>query len=883
MVLTCLSAATILLCASFPAAPSFQNGGFEQLDSGAPTGWNFSCSNGCQGTLAIDSAAKSEGAQSVRLSSKTDESPHVYCGLVQTVGALVPGTTYRFSLKAKGEDVGTCWFGGGPDWAMRFLIPAESFDWQKFEMDWTCPPNVSAFEFRINVDSTTTALWIDDVGVAVAQPEQQAADPATADKALALIAQQEERIPHIGEQLDAAAKDGVPVPYPKADLTLAKIFCGFCRDDVNNDRVPRALEVAREVKDILDRAEGEMRKGVDVPVLKKDAPIDIRDGSFWADCIFGGVQANQPVFLTGYGHFPRVVEDLPVLSASGINVIQIEIGPNSIVFEDGVRTDEITKRILPALDRARDNGVRVCLLISPHYFPQWAYDKWPELAIKKPGFLKNTVDAPKVREIYRKHLETLIPLIKDHPALQSICLSNEPVSQDSQNDPFRLPLWRAYIERKHKSIETLNALYGTQYASFAEVPHPVMKPSEKPAILYDGVRFNQECFAEWHAWMTGIIRAIAPGLPCHAKVMLLPADRGTVFWGTDPWDFARLSQINGNDCSFMQAQPGSSWASGWNGQNMYYDLQRSMKRVPIFNTENHIIHDREEKHIEPSHIYTAIWQGAVHGQGASATWVWDRTYDRKGDFEGSILHRPSCAAAMSRCALDLMRCAREVAAVQNIMPRVALLYSNAATIWDSPYVPARTRIYEALNFCGIPIGFITDEQIAAGELDKYACLIVTGASHSTGDAIETIRKYAKGGGCLIAYGAANLNGDEYGRPVEPPPFTTVIETMRPSQSVELRDALRDRLNQNGLGTDVIVRTPQAKLPYGVEWRSATLDGKRIINLINYKRATQDVNLPDGIWTDIISGLPLRNPVTLQADTPVLAVEGLRASPQPRER
>lgn len=873
-----MSTALILIVGAFctfdaSAQPAFKNGSFEEVDaSGGVVGWNFACSNGCQGRLKIDTESRSDGSRSVCLSSTTEHAPHVYCGLSQTVDSLVPEKTYRFSLKAKSEEIGSCWFGGGPGWFTRFFFPPEPFDWQEFTLDWTCPADCTSFEFRINVDSPTEALWIDDVCVAEVQRVPQN-DPATAQQTTDLITQQEQRLPAIEQALASASSGGIPVFYPKADFTVARMFCGFCRDDLANERVPRAFEVAGEVKELLDRAEREMRQGIDVPVLKKDSPIEIRDGSFWAQCTANGKDEVQPVFLTGYGHFLRVVEDLPLLADMGINVIQIEIGPDSIVFEDGVRTDAITNRILPALDRARDNGARVCLLLSPHYFPAWAFAKWPALPIDKPGFLRNTLDAPQVRDIYRKQLEALIPLIKDHPALHSICLSNEPVSEDSQNDPFRIGLWRAYIERKHKSIEALNTLYGTDYASFAEVPHPNMTFDEKTVPLYDGVRFNQECFAEWHAWMVEVIHSIAPNLPCHAKVMVLPVDRGTVLWGTDPYEFAQLSQINGNDCYFLPSPNGTRSASGWAGQGMYYDLQRSMKHVPIFNTENHIIRDREENHIDGGHIYAAIWQGAVHGQGASTTWVWERSYDRKSDFEGSILHRPSCVAAMSRCALDLMRCAREVAAIQNIVPKVAILYSNASTIWDKAYVGTRSRLYEALNFCGIPIGFVTDEQIAAGLLDQYACVVVPGATHAARDAIEGIRELADKGGFVLAYGPSNLEADEYGRSVEPPHFTAVLEPTRTSAYVALRDAVFKELSERGLGPVDTIQTEEGKLPYGVEWRSVTLEGRRLINLVNFLRTPQVVNLPDGQWIDLISGAPLSNPLTLQTNTPVLAMSG----------
>jgi len=64
------------------AEPAFQNGGFEQAEaSGAAAGWAFGCSNQCRGAVRIDRAVKAEGEQSIRLSSATDEAPHVYCGL----------------------------------------------------------------------------------------------------------------------------------------------------------------------------------------------------------------------------------------------------------------------------------------------------------------------------------------------------------------------------------------------------------------------------------------------------------------------------------------------------------------------------------------------------------------------------------------------------------------------------------------------------------------------------------------------------------------------------------------------------------------------------------------------------------------------------------
>lgn len=857
------------VAAVFPFHPAdgqvLVNGGFEEgADASALSGWNFGCSCGCQGSLAIDIETKSEGARSVRLSSASDYGANIYCGLAQTITGLTPGQTYRVSFRAKGENAGVCWFGGGPGWLRRKIVPEGSFDWRTFSFEWPCESGQTTFEFRVNVDSYTQALWIDDV-----QATAVSADDPLLKEAIAQIGRHEERAGTLRAAVAEAAAQGLAVAYPRADIAIAGRFCTYARDDIAHSRFERALEVVEEVGQLLDRAAAEMKDNVEVPVLKQDAPIEIRDGSLWAECMTQHGTEKRPVFLTGYGHFQPAIDDLPLFSEIGINIIQIEIGPNSSVFEDGVHTEAITERIGGALDRAQANGVRVCVLLSPHYFPEWALSKWPELKVSS-GFLPNAVDAPEARAIYRKHIEAVISVIKNHPALHSICLSNEPVSLGSAQDPFRLPLWHAYIARKHGTIAALNAAYGTSYSTFDDVPHPALSLGEKRAPLYDAVRFNQEAFAEWHAWMVETIHAIAPDLPCHAKVMMLPTDRATVLWGTDPWDFAKLSQLNGNDCANIRFYSGHEWVGDWRAQNMYYDLQRSMKRVPIFNTENHIIPDRCASYIPPVHVYAAIWQGAIHGQGASTTWAWHRTYDPKQDFEGLILHRAGCTAAMSRCGLDLMRLSKEVAALQNLQASVALLYSHAATIADSRHVGARTNVYQAVNFCGIPIAFITDEQIAAGGIGQYKCLFVAGAKAASAEAINGMREWAAASGRIVAYDTGNLVEDEYGRPATPPVFAKSLAACSDAGIPAMRDEILAYLTASGLGPERVLRTEDGAVPYGVEWRSAISGERTIVNMINYRRTPAKIQLADGHWTDLTTNRRVGPVVTLEPETPLLA-------------
>ncbi|MCP4640258.1 MAG: hypothetical protein GY851_07500 [bacterium] len=694
-----------------------------------------------------------------------------------------------------------------------------------------------------------------------------AADPG--EEALRLIAIEEARLPGLKDTLASACADGIPVAYPLSDLTVGELFCGWCRDDVARGRKDRALTVAQEVKDILDRAEREMQAGVDVPVWQVGSQV-LREGSFWGTCLYRGVETVRPVIFTGYGHFGGVVNALPTLQKTGSNIIQIEIGPRHVVNEDGtVRSDGIDDYILPALDRARDHGATVCLLLSPHYFPGWAVEKWPELRVDNGMFLKNSLEAPQAREIYARFLRTVIPIVKDHPALHSVCLSNEPTSSGSDEDPWRLPLWREYIRELHGDIATVNALYDTDYTDFDEVPHPSRGLGANRSAFYDGIRFNQDRFSEWHAWMADIIHESAPRLACHVKVMPIVWGRRTITWGTDPWQFAELSQLNGNDCYFLPNNETAPWESEWQLQNMYYDLQRSMKRAPVFNTENHIISDRETAQVYPGHIYTALWQGAVHGQGAETTWSWGRTYDRKSDFEGLTLHRPGCTAAHSRAGLDLMRLAPEVTAFHALKPRVAILHSNAAIVWDTGFYPSIRKVYEALNFCGVPIGFVTDEQAAAGWLKKYDVLIVPDCAHVLGGASDAIRTWSGRGGVVVAHGTGCLAFDQYGRPSEEIPFQKQFPADR--EGKRLRNDLSKALRKAGIGPETKLRGSLWRMPYGVEWRTAALNGRTLINMVNLTREPIKVALPKGTWQDLITLGALGGSVTLDPNTPVLAV------------
>ena len=702
---------------------------------------------------------------------------------------------------------------------------------------------------------------------------------AQGQEAFALLDERWARLEHVSELLRAADKAGTPVDYERSAFLVAQMFVPYGREDVHNGREERALQVAREVRDLLTYVETSLaEKRHRRPVPRVDiSKIEIRDGLFFAPCTLDDRIEERPVFLTGYGHFSQVVKDLPLLARMGINVIQIEIGPTHVVVsENEISTAQITGRILPALDRAAASGVGIALLLSPHYFPDWAMKQWPELANKGGGFLHYSIHAPQARRIIETYLRTIIPLIRDHPALQSLCLTNEPIYTDPGGDPWLLEQWPSYLRQVHGTIKKLNRVYRTDFESFDEVPFPQLKfgPKADRALLYDATVFNQETFAEWHRWMADIVHSMAPDIPVHAKVMN-PIDVRTVFRGTDPALFANFSQINGNDCAFLYNFGEDEWVSRWLEQNMYLDIQRSMRLLPVFDTEHHIIRDRQQRVVPPEHVYTALWQGAVHGQGGSTIWVWERTYDGKSDFEGSIMHRPACAAAVGRCALDLMRLSREVAALQSVRPEVALPFSTASYLRGKSHERSLFAAYTALNFCGIPVGFVTDRQMAHGDLSRYRTIILPEKTATTPEAIRGLAQFVRDGGRVVALGDHCLAEDHYGRAVgnreRRAAITTTLGT--PREALSLRSLILKELRDAGTSSPVTLRDSNGRLAWGVEWRSTKRDGKTLVNMVNLTCDPVTVRIqPASHFSDAISERPLGGMVTLEPLKPVLAVE-----------
>jgi hypothetical protein len=339
-------------------------------------------------------------------------------------------------------------------------------------------------------------------------------------------------------------------------------------------------------------------------------------------------------------------------------------------------------------------------------------------------------------------------------------------------------------------------------------------------------------------------------------------------WGVDPDQFCGFSQIAGNDSWKYYDHRAGDWANSWQPENMHFDLLRSCRGQPSFNSENHVIADRDLAHIPGAHIRNILWQSAIHGEGASTMWVWERTFDQRSDFAGSIMHRPECADAHGRVALDLMRLAPEVTAFQQSPARIAVLYSIASLVYGGQESERQLhRAYRALNFLGEKLDFITEPQLATGKASQYQVIIAPGITHLPQ---EALRRLAEFDGLVLTAGDGCLGKDDLDRAstFAPPKRTVALSS---ANDRDLRDEIVKALDGTLTRTVIARDADTGAEAWGVEYQAAKTDRGLLVSLVNYTQKPLRVRVEGlkGNAIDLFTGQPVSQPLDLQPLDPVL--------------
>lgn len=520
-------------------------------------------------------------------------------------------------------------------------------------------------------------------------------------------------------------------------------------------------------------------------------------------------------------------------------------------------TPKITNSVTRVLDRAYESGVMVNLLISPHYFPQWILNKYPEVAATDCG-LGYDINSDIAKEALELYIKAVMTEVGEHPALHSICISNEPKCDTRDTAGLEDEFAEYLIGEYEGSIATLNKVYSTSYKDFTEVPMP--ESDTMDAAYYDWVQFNNAYTAGWHKFLADTVKKYAPDMPVHSKMMTIFGKSDSLNYGIDPEDFAEFTDYSGNDAwGFL-----GSDASGLISKLMWYDLLGSIKPdAPVINSEDHIIEDRNENYEsrQAQHVSADIWQGAVHGRDASIIWIWGRTSDKTANTYGNILYRPDVLSKVSRRSLDINRMADRIAALQKADSSVSILYSPTTRAYQSDAVSVLKLAYTSGLYAGVKPKFITERQLENGAMPD-GVLVIPAVTHISDGAWQQIAEFKLGGGTIIMMGENCLGYDEHNtaRTQSISPAAAVSKSISKS---ELSELLSDKTATQQL-SDLSGNTVT-----DVEIITTEYEGKALWNLCNYSWDSSKTVSIAGAAVDLLTGIKYSDFVTLNPFEPML--------------
>jgi len=693
-----------------------------------------------------------------------------------------------------------------------------------------------------------------------------------------------ERLPQAKARLAALQQRAVA-----ADLTAnVYVDCGLYiaerylkRVQSERDTPQWKVQQLDEIGYVLTETEALIRDitGGEAPPLAvprpTGGPVTIKDGCFLTEVsVPGGEPYVSPYYFCGYGHWSQAARDIPNFWRLGVTLIQQTKAPTWAMSRDGTYIGgSLTGPQKCALDSAQQHRMKVDILIELHSFPEWAFEANPEMRLKKGGFIKFNIDHPVARQVCKQFVEGLLTNIKDKPSLFSVCLSNEPSYRASGRDKYSRPLYPAFLGKRHSTIEQLNELYRTEYADFDEVHVPDMKPDDVAGrrALYDWATFNRKHFLDWHEWLNGLVKGVAPNVMTHTKTLWLVLNPDDVTQGYDPERMSGITDIAGLDPAAYyyggeQAPTtgrfySSEDAFGWSVQTMGNDFHHSIKGAPVFNSEHHIIPSRITRAfpVPPQHTRAALWQGALHHMGACTIWVWHEAPPTHIGLQGSIYFRPGNIYAASRTMFDLNRLAEQVSAVSSRKPRVALLYSLASVHWDEGFLTDFMDTYVALTFMGEPVGFVTERQLAAGTFKDYDWIIVPNVPAVRESTVSGLREYMKRGAKVILYGDKCLTKDEYWRSLPAGPALDKAVSVAHQESARLLMAQLDEVFAGGglSRRAAMIDARTGEPAWGVDYRVVSRDGLptlvSALNVLN-KPVELALDIP-GQAIDLITGAP----------------------------
>lgn len=151
---------------------------------------------------------------------------------------------------------------------------------------------------------------------------------------------------------------------------------------------------------------------------------------------------------------------------------------------------------------------------------------------------------------------------------------------------------------------------------------------------------------------------------------------------------------------------------------MAYDFMKSVSPDKVmFNTEGHMLSTGKYRDLYQTKEYARgnYWLATIHGLTATQTWYWCRREDGSSrghsdsnGYAASNNHQPRIVNEVHATMIDLNSVSDYIMSFQRQRKPLRIFYTKASSINKAEHMNDVLRIYEKLNFSGLPIGFATE-------------------------------------------------------------------------------------------------------------------------------------------------------------------------------
>lgn len=270
----------------------------------------------------------------------------------------------------------------------------------------------------------------------------------------------------------------------------------------------------------------------------------------------------------------------------------------------------------------------------------------------------------------------------------------------------------------------------------------------------------------------------------------------------------------------------------------------------------------------------------MHGLAASEIWYWGRqgwSGRQKGaddsGFAASMLAQPQMLDAFTRVGMTMNSIAKEMTGIALMPHQVRLLYSVRAREIDWSYCNSLVATYSLLHSLGVPVAFVTGEQLAGEQgTDDASPLIIAGDSYVSAAVQSAVRHAAAAGVPVLTagnvtntflhndHGEATSDGHAWAMGLPSVPFSTADTAAFASMSKAINPMLRRDIGC----VDAAVDAPRHPGVFGVVCRYSDKH-LLVLNLLNTTSSVGIVraNGSSPHVSNVLNGAPVALPVLLQ--------------------